>query len=349
MKAGILTYHDADNYGAVLQAYALQQSLKKLACGSELIAFNYAPVKEGSSPLIRKMQQKALERHARFDDFRHRHLSISQRYDMDNPAGLNDSYAFFICGSDQVWNPLLPDFHMNYFLSFASPAKRYSYAASFGADSFPDAYAAQAKELLSGFQAISFREKSALPLVRELAGCEASVNLDPVLLLKREDWNPIIPEGEDNCVFLYQLAHDSDMEANALQYAEEHGKKLKVVTGFALSRFGFEAYSGYGPCDWLSAIAHADAVFTNSFHGAAFALLYGRPLYLSALQGNLAARNTRLFNLLELAGLSYPGAAAPIMCGAPEFAEAIRTARDESIAYLNRIVRAHSDNQEVRG
>ena len=139
MKVGILTFHEADSFGAVLQAYALQQTLSKLGANSEFVQLRMPQttaqaqnVTGAAAIFARRIQAESQKREALFADFRQKYMHISRTYQPTDP--IDDDYDCFIAGSDQIWNFRIPGADARYFLPFAKPEKRYSYAASFGAD-----------------------------------------------------------------------------------------------------------------------------------------------------------------------------------------------------------------------
>ena len=163
MKIGILTFHDADSYGAVLQAYALQQTLSKLGANSEFVQIQMprtaAPAQSvtgAAAVFARRMQTESKKREALFADFRQKHMRISRSYQPADP--IDDDYDCFIAGSDQIWNFRIPGADARYFLPFAKPEKRYSYAASFGAEALPEKAAAWVADQLSRLRSISVPE-----------------------------------------------------------------------------------------------------------------------------------------------------------------------------------------------
>ena len=131
MKIGILTFHEADSYGAVLQAYALQETLKKLGAESEFVQIvrntheqaPAAPATGAAALFARKIQAEGKKREALFADFRQNHMHISRDYaPTDN---IDADYDCFVAGSDQIWNPTFYNGNNKaYFLNFAEEGKR---------------------------------------------------------------------------------------------------------------------------------------------------------------------------------------------------------------------------------
>ncbi len=348
MKAGILTFHEADNYGAVLQAYALQQTLKKLGADSEFVAIG-APVGQAAPAVTingpaalfaKRVQAEGTKRSALFQRFRDEYMRCSPHYEKDEGEKCNAAYDFFVAGSDQIWNFRIPGADERYFLPFAGAEKRFSYAASFGAEEFPEQAKPWCSRQLEKFVRISVREESGKRIVRELTGRDAEVCLDPTLLLDRSDWETMLPPpAAEPYLLLFMLKYDERLAACAKRTAEERGLALKTVTAAFMPQFGFPSWSGVGVTDWLGLMAGAEGVFTNSFHGTVFSLLFGRPLSVARLGGELSKRNGRIEELLERAGLSE--ALGEELCALEPgmFEQRIREVREASINYLKEVIR----------
>ena len=310
MKFGILTLHEANSYGAVLQSYALQTALERLGAQAEFVAFTHekaaaAPQKSAPpSPLIARIRQAGEQRNAHFDAFRGQWLHCAEPILWKDKASAAEKYDRFIAGSDQVWNPRIPEVDERYFLTFAPPAKRYSYAASFGSGDLPENFRGWCAGQLSDFQGLSVREESGKKLLADLTGRDATVCLDPTLLLDREEWSKLTGEIDgERYALLFMLKYDPQLYERAQGEAQKQGLELRVVSAEFIPKLGFDAWSGVGVEKWLSLIKGAECVFTNSFHGAVFTLIFERPLAVSRLTGELSSRNGRIEELLKNMGM----------------------------------------------
>ena len=183
-KIGILTFHFADNYGAVLQCLALQEKCKELGCDVEII--NYKPYqmitwKSRVKQLVHKSPQQRL-----FQSFRDNHFIMSTN---------RSKFDCVVVGSDQVWNPSIIGFDDYWF----SPKENYghicSYAASFGKTEFGEDDYKWIREKLESFDEISCRERSGVEIVRKCLNRSAELVVDPVLLLTKEDWNSVVNDA----------------------------------------------------------------------------------------------------------------------------------------------------------
>lgn len=344
MRVSIATFHRADNYGAVLQAYALQKTLTDLGVDSLFLEFNESDrktepfdgdVRKAPLAFVERLREAGKARTALFDAFRSRYMRCSVPYRVEQAGELDGQYDVFLAGSDQIWNLRLPEADARYFLPFASPKKRVSYAASFGMDEIPDHLKDWYAERLAGFREISVREERGRELVQELTGRDCTVCLDPVLLLDYADWQAFTTScGEKPYLFLYMVGYDSELAAQARHEAERRGLELRTAMASFIPQYGLSAWSSVGVEQWLSLIGGCEGVFTNSFHCTAFAMIFGRPVMTALLKDDLGQRNGRLEELLRLGGIERQGELASVT--ADDFALRIQNRKRESLDYLRR-------------
>lgn len=342
MKTGILTLHEADSYGAVLQAYALQRTLERLSTESEFLSF----ARVGAEPprtadryppaLIGRIRREGERRAAVFAGFRSERLRCAAPVPWREAAEAAAGYERIIVGSDQVWNPRIPGVDERYFLPFAPPEKRFSYAASFGAEDLPAGVRDWCAGQLRDFAGLSVREESGRRLIQELTGRDAAVCLDPTLLLARGEWEALAAPPEcEGYVLAFLLKFDGPLLAAAKEEATRRGVEIKTAAGAFMPQLGFDAWSGVGVERWLGLIRNAGCVFTNSFHGAVFSLLFGRPLRTAGLEGALAGRSGRIEELLRRAGMEE---SFKRVCPAPSGSGWLDPGRKASMNYLREIV-----------
>ena len=345
MKIGLVTFHEADNFGAVLQAYALQKTVDSLGASSSFVNLPVIP-KQNSYPLTgpaavfaKKIMAEGEVRSAHFKAFRDEYMTISKPYTKDDYRALDSDFDRFIAGSDQIWNLRIPDVDDRYFLPFADPSKRYSYAASFGGDEFPENVKEWAGKQLSMFSAISVREESGVALAEELSGKSAFVSLDPTLLLSREDWLKVASDASsEDYYLLFLVKYDAGLHNKAKEMAEKDGKTLKVITAAFMPQLGFPAWSGVSVRDWVSLVSHSSGTFTNSFHGCAFSLIFGRPLCVGMLSSELGKRNGRIVDLLTKFGMDKSLEGELKAVDPDEFTRIIEASKAASVDYLKSVV-----------
>ena len=328
MRIGIVTFYHADNYGAVLQAYALQEYLRQAGHLVKIIRYNfdYQPPaglprrfrrwvaeRSGRSLLATYLKWQHFRKRSRFRSFREQCLNLSAPYEnIDELAGSPPDCEVYVCGSAQVWNPdyvSRPNVRRACFLDFGGPSvTRIAYSASFGRDALYQSYREQNAPLLRRFFKISVREASAVPLVHQLTGQEAVCLPDPALLLERAAYEKLAvayPASTRDYVFFYGLSGIPVPELIGLQRRLRQAGRRQILSPFPLclpwSDFARSVYPE--PRQWLYLIGHAAAVVTNSFHGTLFSILYERPFVSLRLCGRMADRNNRMASLLERVGL----------------------------------------------
>lgn len=327
MKIGILTFHFADNYGAVLQTYALETYVRQL--GHEVEIINYQPDYMTNGGRFRFPRSKrdlyanatimfiklsnlrsvftGKARNAAFMAFRTKYLNTAQREytTLDQLRSETPVYDAYICGSDQIWNPpARVGVDPAYYLDFCpKTCRRISYAASFGGANIENIYRKDIGELLAGLDAISVREESGLKLVESLAGRNASWVPDPTLLLNDYQSVTADPEGDD-FVFSYCL-RGNDSIAEIQRFVAIMFNSQVVLPYNSQQRWSSDGKVVHlGPSEWLGHIRYAHAVVTNSFHGTVFSILFQKPFITIPLAGRNKNLNERVMSLLARLGLT---------------------------------------------
>lgn len=313
-KVGILTLHGAINYGAALQALGLCECLKRMGFNSEVIDFrppevyafaDYHVFRKSAS--LRSVVGKILRRrrnereYAAFEAFRQESLRLSPRCEtLDELRSVTQQYDAVICGSDQVWNPEANGGLLDaYFLGFldGSKTRRISYAASFGNVACARGIEGDIARYLSNYAGISVRESEAVDFVSSITGQDVVRVIDPSMLLSADDYSSYESEIEtpERFILTYML-QGNDLMAEAV--AREQTELGLPVVSLGRRMRGSTFRKDIGPGEFLTLYRRADAVLTNSFHGTAFSLLYGKPF---VTFGN-GRYNSRMETLLEIAG-----------------------------------------------
>lgn len=329
MKVYTQTWYRGNNYGSVLQAYALPEVIRSLGYECEVLA--YAPTKleqwrlkilyHGVRATIEyKINERAM-RHAKngdhevidnlqvFDEFRKNYMHITAPCsDAASIYRICSEKAIFICGSDQIWNPY--NFNPAYFLNFVKDSKRkIAYAPSFGVEVLPNySKKAIAKEV-STFAAVSVREKRGADLIKDLTGKEVKVAVDPTMLLSMDSWSSLLAERkvEKPYLFCYFLSRNDAYFEAAKEIAQMYNLELKVLPMVAADFAKEETIKEpIGPREWLGLVKNASFVLTDSFHCTLFAIRFHRQFYVLQrfADGDKRGQNSRIKTLLNMTELN---------------------------------------------
>lgn len=321
MKIGILTFHCAHNYGAVLQCYALQEYLKGL--GHEAYIINYRP-KYLLSPyqlidkkrILSKNPLKVIyniiketilfiiryRRYKGFEGFINKHLNLTKIVRKD---AIPSDYDAYIVGSDQIWNPKITrGFDDIYFCNFPFPKgnKKYiSYAASMESKSLENKAKSYYEQMLKNFDHISVRESDLLQLLQPLTTTSIKHVLDPTLMVQPSIWNKLISNhipNEKNVV-VYQVRNNKNTLRIAKHIAQQLGAIVIELTAWVMMK-QWKAFQDATPIDYLNLIRNASCVITTSFHGTAFSLIFNRPFYTIKLNDGADSRSNSILTALHL-------------------------------------------------
>jgi len=324
---GTITYHDSINYGAILQAYALQKALTDMGYDSEII--DYRKPHRGTANLsgFRRWRHfiwdnaiKQIlvgnERQRKTEGFVHNNLGLSklQYLNSDTLRSEPPLYDAYITGSDQVWNPTNNSNDSSYFLEFAPPGKRrISYAASFGVSQIPDRFVGDYRDRLKKLDFISTREIEGKQIIEQLSGREAEITLDPTLLLNRDEWDRIAVPFNFSKPYILCYYMPGDKTVN--QSITELARYISSVTGWSIISIGQKEYARLlfwrksvydaGPSEFIGLFQKASFVVTNSFHGTAFSINYRKPFLVPvnphlSPEKSLSSRILSLLRTLEL-------------------------------------------------
>lgn len=304
-KIGILTFHGADNLGAVLQSYALSKYIAdSIGIATEIVDYKCKKIEDTrfahSSNIIKRIPLSVYYKIKRtgFDKFRKMYLPLSETvYTRDTIGESNAVYSAFIAGSDQIWNTECSDNDLTYFLDFADEDKgKIAYAASIGAIKFTKQEIKKYTKYLERFKAISVREQSSVYKL-ELPS-DTPILPDPVFLLDKEEWKAVssTEKHRKKYVFVYLIQEDVNVLDAAGRYAKEHGYDIII------NKKSLEFIINNSPDSFLAWIEHAEAVFTNSFHGTAFSIIYQKLLAADVVLKD-GGTNNRIKELLCSAGL----------------------------------------------
>ena len=319
MKIGLYTFFRG-SYGAVLQAFSLEKTIKKIYPADDVLMVDFKTEfhrslerifrRWSSNPLYNVVWQMHIllryrqlkKKRDAFDEFKEQFdytACYSSEADiLGNPPAVD----VHLTGSDQVFNPHRK-YRDVYYLNFRKgKARKVAYAPSFGINQFSDDEKEYIKSSLADFDALSCRESDGAQLMSSLLDKDIPQVLDPVFLLSDEEWRTveIQPEFKRKYVFVYCLKDTKRL----LKYAKENYPDMTVVL---LSPNDLRFYSGCrhiyypGPRDFIGLIDHADVVITDSFHGTAFSILFNKEFRTVITRPEVSVR---IVSLLSTLGLS---------------------------------------------
>ena len=325
-QIGIIThYYGSKNYGGVLQSYALCQFLKNQGFDAEQIQFDKDKGESIKRRLgkayrytlsiprrikYRRLYKEIRGREVKFAAFRDGAICHSKEvFTQDSLNRLAKEYQLYITGSDQVWHPnAVCD---AYLLDFGIEGiKKMSYAASIAKDTLSAEESRRYKKAFKDYAAISVREKSAVELLRPITPVEIQWVVDPVFLLRREEWKSLVGSKCDSerYALCYFLGNDSTERKIAKEYAKCKNLKLKVMPFLngEISEddldYGDERIINASPSEFVQLIQNAEIVFTDSFHATAFSLLFERQFYVfeRSFQSSMGSRIESLTELFSV-------------------------------------------------
>lgn len=338
MKIGILTQPLHNNYGGLLQNYALQQVLKGM--GHEVETLDWKAKPEPVREFLWGLKQRMLwlkDKTVKLPRYQPtaKEIAVMSRYtyrfveryltvcphkaateDEFGRIGRAQGYEAYVVGSDQVWRPSYNPLQLAMFLSFAEndDIKRMAYAASFGVSAweFSPRMTETCARLLRKFELVTVREKSAVDLCRKYLGVKATHVLDPTMLLNKEDYIRLVEKEKEpvsgGTLFYYILDPCDDKKSLIDDIATKQGLIPFTILPKcqAENRTKWDIKNRIEDCvypsvtSWLRGFMDARMVIVDSFHGAVFSIIFNKPFWVIA---NAKRGNVRFESLLGMYGL----------------------------------------------
>ena len=318
-RIGMMTFLHNDNYGSILQAWALQQTL--LDAGYDAVHIDYAPCKQeklrnlllsGNSPklIIEGMHKKnaAGKMHGGFDEFRRTHIrTTAPCRDHAALAKAAEDFDVLVCGSDQIWSPVW--LNPAYFLNFTDKPK-VSYAPSLGVKELPNRYKQRKiARLVKKFSAVSVREKEGAALIEKLTGLEPVLLPDPVMLVPKGDWQAVMAMNvpQEKYILCYFIGDNPSYWESVRAIAEREQCTVRVIPRTEGARnAGYPLEEEVPPQRWLGLINGAAHVVTDSFHGATFSAILNKrcSIVRRYRDDDPESKNSRIDQLLRNLGVS---------------------------------------------
>lgn len=314
-KIGILTFHNAINYGAILQCYALQTTIEGRGYNVEILDYTpkyfkkvfFDPLKPwkatGTKTKIKsfmkcilkfRQQRNASIKYSELKKFAKYYLKISEHLTTE----LLDSFEIIITGSDQVWNLELLENDTTYLLDFPNNIKRVSYAASFKVSDVDDYALSAYKKYLPRFNHISVREENLKFFLKANLNIDSTNVLDPTFLLDMNEWSKFIKKERlirRKYILIYYVNQPVELVSKAFEFAEKNDCKVVSLNSLNV-KIDYIDYSYASIEEFLNLIKNAETVFTTSFHGMAFSINFQKEFYFEVPE-NSYNNNERLLDM----------------------------------------------------
>lgn len=346
MRIGIITFVKCDNYGAELQAYALQKKLNMLGYDAEVVNLekqkkNLAGFQTMKKAILNRYKQygiykgcisvlnliinkyldkralqnntkQIIEKHELFVKFFNEYIKHSAcYYTLKSIYTKELPYDVFIAGSDQIWNYMQTDFLDVYFLMFANrlSARKIAYAGSFSVPDIPIGLLSRYRELINNLDYISVREIDAKTIIKDCAGKDAEVVLDPTLMINKEEWIKYVSNTsyiikQERFVLIYTLSGSHYIYSLAKNIAKRLNANVLNINNNYRRTTGDEGvihiYDA-GPREFITLFSKAVYVITDSFHGTAFSINFNIPF--TTLLNPASNMNSRALSILEITKL----------------------------------------------
>lgn len=355
MKIGIVTMSRDISYGANLQAYALQKNIKK---HSEDLCLQIAREPQKHSIYVKVRTYRNIltninrffhsKKHKRkmrlFEEFQTSMIDYTDSvYTEDNAAKLNDIFDCFVSGSDQVWN-CTNGIDELLFLEFANKDKRkVAYAASIGLLKIPEIYQEAFVNAVSKYDYISVREEKAREIVSDLCNKKCEVVLDPVFLLKSNEWKEMFGDRiiEEKYIYVY-ATQVTDKLLSAVRQCEKM-TGYRVISVHKLANYETVEFTS-GPREFLNYIYNAEYIITSSFHCVAFSFIFNKDVTIIP-HSVTGVRVTGLMKLLNAEKCLFNGTFCPdSKYDATEVNALIEEYRNKSKNYIQFFVNGGQEN-----
>ena len=306
-SVGILTFTYGDNYGQRLQNLAMQEFLKNYFYH----VYTIRHIEKEESLFCKVKHSAKLLVQGRFFIFRKRRNSFNKFNDSyikfysipidtnDVTAFPRDKFDFFICGSDQIWSPYSCDVNNTFFLTFVEKNKRIALAPSIASEDIPQDKVEEFREYFKGFNYISTREYAGSNLVQKLTGNLVETLIDPTLLFDSDFWVAHEKQPKNICQGRYAVCY-------FLGNTSQLDKINEICRNEGLTVIDIlhdKKYLSLGPDEFIYLIHNAQKVFTDSYHGTIFSIIFHVPLILCNREGSKINMNSRFETLFSKLGI----------------------------------------------
>ena len=321
-KIGIITFYGAHNYGAMLQAFALNKFLINKNYDSFIINYfdkriynGYKVIRPFSKNVLTSIKNLCYdfsnyklkeERYINFLAFSTNNLKLTSLCkSKSDVVSISTQFDCLIAGSDQIWNVgITKKLSDIYTMNFAYLGKKISYAASIGDVRQIEENIKDFTKKISQIDKISVREKDAKIALEKIIDNKIDVVLDPTLLLKKEEWDgelSLISDVDEKYIIAYMIKTDEEYIKIVNELSEKAGLK---VLHFEPKNSSYKnvlksAYTS-GPESFVSLIKNAEYVITTSFHATVFSIIFNKKFWVVPHK----TTGSRVTDLLAKLGIS---------------------------------------------
>lgn len=328
MRVGILTiYYKNLNYGGILQAFALQKAIENLGHEAKQITFDYTKKinKYSAIDYLKRTVKKTLSlmpgyyhelaiRSNNFEKFANKipHTNIVTK---DNISNVSNDFDVFVCGSDQIWNPI--GWQPTFFFDFLPKSKkRISYAASIARNNLSNDELKYIENYIFDFSAVSVREDiSASILNSYFNDINVQVMPDPTLLLDIKEWNELItnthPLIKGKYIIAYFLGTNNEIKNKCIEYAKNNKIPIYFISSGIASNKEWESKHkkiiiNADVENFLYLIKNSTMVLTDSYHGVIFSSIFLKNYYVFKRfkDNENISMNSRIYTVTEMLGTS---------------------------------------------
>lgn len=319
-RIGLITWHYYNNFGSRLQAFALLRVVSNLGYNARFINYRNAAIE--LLPTYKRVLISVLLHlpysickiinnridytSLRFEkDFLTQSKLFADKMSLKKEASGYDS---IICGSDQIWAPNV--YNPIYMLDFVpNEVNKISYAASIGLDSIPVDMVENYKKYIGRINHVSVREDKGKEILKKQCGIDATVVLDPTLMLPKPEWDKIkkLSKVKEKYIFCYFLKKDHQYKDLVKDFAKNKGYAIYGVSDNSDDASWMHLYDfrSVGPCEFIGLIEGSEGIFTDSYHGTIFSMIYHKPftLFERFNSSDKICQNSRIEQLKKYFGI----------------------------------------------
>lgn len=337
MRIGLCACYDTYNYGSQLQSYASLITLQEMGYDVKIIKykkklsisfifksipriFNLSFVRRRIKIYHNKLlmrtnklySQVISNRNKQFDRFIRENFKkyVVESYGYHQLKNDAKNYQAIVVGSDQLWLPSGMASNFYNLLFVPDEIKKVSFSTSFGVSNIPEYQKRKTKFYLERFSSIGVREDAGKTIVEELTNKKAVVTIDPTMMLDADKWDEKIGSRiiKDKYIFCYFLGSNSQYREKVKEFAEKNNIKvinLAYVDQYVESDNYFNNIENIGPFEFVNLVKNAEYIFTDSFHGSVFSVVYQKQfiVFNRFNDRDNNSRNSRIDNLTKMLGL----------------------------------------------